>query len=398
MNGRSIATTVIALCSCVLAGSAGLSGLPVLRLEKEAIAQVSVLPDAILPFDADLQQFQQQIGSAIVAVSVVTLDPRRPDLRLRPFWASPLQIPGLLDTQAAARREGAAIAINAGFFSRITHQPLGALRAEGQWVSSPILGRGVMAWSDSGEFLFTRANFSERIRTSDGRQLEILDFNSGYFRAGFARYTSTWGTHYTAETDNEVAIAVVDDRVNGIYPAGVAGSLRVAIPANGYLLVARQAEAATTARQLEIGEQLSLETRIEPASIDLYPYAIGAGPLLVQNNRVVLDAELEQFRPPFPSQRAARSAIGLTADGFLKLVTAGKGEEDTGVTLYEMALLMQQLGSRDALNLDGGTSSTLVVGDRIVNFPGTPPRVQNYLGVFPANRTPALPNAPSRWP
>ncbi|MEM9567634.1 MAG: phosphodiester glycosidase family protein, partial [Cyanobacteria bacterium P01_E01_bin.34] len=90
----------------------------------------------------------------------------------------------------------------------------------------------------------------------------------------------------------------------------------------------------------------------------------------------------ERFRPPFPTQRAARSAVGLTAERQLLFVTAGKGEEDTGITLGEMAVLMQQLGSQQALNLDGGTSSTLYVGDRVVNFNGRPPRVHNYLGIF----------------
>ncbi|WP_156820061.1 phosphodiester glycosidase family protein [Synechococcus sp. PCC 7336] len=337
---------------------------------------------AIAPSTHSLQQFQVAIGNIAVSVSVVEIDPHQPDFKLRPFWSSPAQIPGLLDTQSAARQAGAAIAINGGFFSRITHQPLGALRLNGEWVSSPILGRGVMAWSDRGEFLFTRAHFRERVTTSGGTQFELVDLNSGYFRAGLARYTPIWGRDYSTETDREVILSVASDRIVNRQTADLAGSLSVPIPRRGYLLVARQTEAADLARQLSIGETLWVETRIEPADLDRFPHALGAGPLLLKSGRIVLDAELEQFRPPFPTQRAARSAVGYTANGKLLFVTAGKGEEETGITLSEMARLMQQLGSRDALNLDGGTSSTLYAGDRIVNFTGRPPRVHNSLGWF----------------
>ena len=153
---------VVAVVMGVVGGIAALgwTGLRPIRsqpTEPYAVVQPSLAATGIV---ADLQQFERRVESGTVAVSVVTLNPQQANVYLRPFWASPLQVPGLLDTQSAAVREGAAIAINGGFFSRITHQPLGALRSEGQWVSSPILGRGVMAWNDAGEFLFSRVTFS----------------------------------------------------------------------------------------------------------------------------------------------------------------------------------------------------------------------------------------------
>ena len=59
---------------------------------------------------------------------------------------------------------------------------------------------------------------------------------------------------------------------------------------------------------------------------------------------------------------AARSAVGFTPDGyFLILAVSGKGQdpESTGITLEELADLMRRLGCRQALNLDGGSSTTL---------------------------------------
>src|SRR5439155_600379 len=65
------------------------------------------------------------------------------------------------------------------------------------------------------------------------------------------------------------------------------------------------------------------------------------------------------------------TAVGITAGNKVLLVTVdGRGGRlNTGMTLREMAELMVQLGARDAMNLDGGSSATMVVGGRVVNDP-----------------------------
>ena len=61
---------------------------------------------------------------------------------------------------------------------------------------------------------------------------------------------------------------------------------------------------------------------------------------------------------------AARSAVGFTSDGYMIiLAVAGKGQdpESSGITLEELSDLMRRLGCASALNLDGGSSTTLYV-------------------------------------
>ena len=72
----------------------------------------------------------------------------------------------------------------------------------------------------------------------------------------------------------------------------------------------------------------------------------------------------------------------------LLLVVDGRQEFSRGYTLVELARLMRSLGAEDALNLDGGGSSTMVgIGPgghlRVVNSPsdGQQRRVANALGV-----------------
>ncbi len=69
----------------------------------------------------------------------------------------------------------------------------------------------------------------------------------------------------------------------------------------------------------------------------------------------------------------------MTADGRIYFVTVdgrefeGEGQEGSpasiGLAIEELRSLMQWLGARDAINLDGGGSTTLVVRGRIVNRP-----------------------------
>ncbi|MBY0359235.1 MAG: phosphodiester glycosidase family protein [Candidatus Obscuribacterales bacterium] len=61
---------------------------------------------------------------------------------------------------------------------------------------------------------------------------------------------------------------------------------------------------------------------------------------------------------------AARSAFGITGDGYaLFVAVAGKGQEDgtSGLTIFQMADLMKKLGCQQAINLDGGASTTMFV-------------------------------------
>lgn len=92
--------------------------------------------------------------------------------------------------------------------------------------------------------------------------------------------------------------------------------------------------------------------------------ALGAGPQLLPDtahaeaftdfvdDRLIRDAIGTQ-------QRTARSAVGLRSDGTLVWVMVSQTEPDSGMTLAELAELMTALNAQKALNLDGGTSSSL---------------------------------------
>jgi len=64
-----------------------------------------------------------------------------------------------------------------------------------------------------------------------------------------------------------------------------------------------------------------LRRKAPPSQLATLPQILGAGPILVQNRQIVLDAKAEGFSDAFIRETAARSAIGTTVEGTL-LITA----------------------------------------------------------------------------
>jgi hypothetical protein len=101
-----------------------------------------------------------------------------------------------------------------------------------------------------------------------------------------------------------------------------------------------------------------------------------AGPMLVRGGRSVTgDAEgfsaaSHQFDSDIMAGRHPRAAIGLTAAGALLAVACdGRADDEAGLTMGELATALLDLGAVDAMNLDGGGSTSLVCHGVLRNTP-----------------------------
>ncbi len=327
----------------------------------------------------------QPVGSPITVISF-ELEPRTPGLKLRPIMPngsnSVQSIAGTVPLIQTAQQAQSIVAINGGFFNRINQLPLGLIQIDGQVRSGPILNRGVMAWNANGTVEFDRYSLQETA-TIGNQSLPLTHLNSAFVQAGIARYTPAWGSSYQTLSDGEVVMEVVGDRISTQTTIPTVGTT-VPIPANGYLLTFRSNR--TAAASVTIGTPVVLNSAPSNPKIASAFYAIGGGPLLLKDRQVVLDAAAEKFSAAFIKERAARSAIGRLSNGNLLIVsvqpTLGRG----GPTLTEMTQIMQQLGAIDALNLDGGSSTTLHLGGfggYILDRPSrSSARVHNAIGIF----------------
>lgn len=93
------------------------------------------------------------------------------------------------------------------------------------------------------------------------------------------------------------------------------------------------------------------------------------GPALVKGGQVTVSSSDEVGRAMTSNPR---TAIGQISEGhYLLVVSDGRTKESTGLSLRQLAELMQSLGAQIAYNLDGGGSSTMVFQGRVVNNPTT---------------------------
>jgi hypothetical protein len=312
-------------------------------------------------------QWRQEVVRGY-GVTWLEIDPQQ--YTMRPVWEGSRGQTGLAPLPALVQQVQGVAAINGGFFNRNTQLPLGAIRWQGQWYSGPILNRGMAAWNDRGEVLFTRAQLQAQVQVNQGTPIVIQTVNSGYVHKGIARYTPNWGATYTPLTAGETVITVVQNRV-----VGVTNGNLIPIPLDGYVLVGRGV--AHLGSQLPPGATVHLSQQLLPPTLQNYPHGLGAGPLLLNDGRVVLAPDQEHFQPFFQHQKAPRSALGVTRSGRWLWVTVGGNEADQqGPTLAELCQIMQDVGAVAALNLDGGTSTSLVLGGQVL-VPGS--RVHNGL-------------------
>ncbi|WP_421657889.1 phosphodiester glycosidase family protein [Leptothermofonsia sp. ETS-13] len=321
------------------------------------------------------------LGGNRFPVVWLAVNPLQPGIRLKPILPNPGTMTGIASLPQTVRLAQAAAAINGGFFNRNNQLPLGAIRLDGRWLSGPILNRGAIAWNSSGAFKIDRLALQETLITSTGQRLPLTHLNSGYIQAGIARYTSDWGPTYTPLSDNEILVLVQNNRIINQQTIPTAGSQPIPIPANGYLLVLRSNRTAATS--LAVGSSLRLESVTNPPDFSSYPQIVAAGPLLLQNRQIVLDAPAEKFSRAFATEKASRSAIGQAANGHLLIAAVHTDIRGVGATLTDIAQIMQQLGAINALNLDGGSSTTLYLGGQILDRPPrTVARVHNGIGIF----------------
>jgi hypothetical protein len=101
-----------------------------------------------------------------------------------------------------------------------------------------------------------------------------------------------------------------------------------------------------------------------------------AGPLLLEDGGPVLEGDHEgfsagsrQFDSDITDGRYPRAALGLAGDRILAVACDGRAHREAGLTLHELADVLKHLGATDAINLDGGGSTSLVCGGRLRNRP-----------------------------
>ena len=111
---------------------------------------------------------------------------------------------------------------------------------------------------------------------------------------------------------------------------------------------------------------------------------VGGGPVLIKDGEIniTFTEELIWGGVGEFDERRARTAVCHTKDGHVLLFVAN---ESPGMAFDKLADVLFDLGCHEALNLDGGGSTHMTIGDQLVNYPFVNRQIPTILAIVPAD-------------
>jgi Phosphodiester glycosidase len=289
----------------------------------------------------------------------------------------------IMDTETVpetASRHGAIAAVNAGFFLLPSGDPAGIYKLHGQLVSDTRRPRGAVGIVRGGptpRLIFGRVAATMRLRVRrrgrpDG-DIEIAGVDTTRQLGKLTLFTPAYHTH------TDTAPGGLEWVIQG-RPLRVTGKPRMSgktpIPKNGFVLSFGGPRPPVPLSTLQPGSLVDLETLYLPVEGQVADWSqardiVGGAGLLLLDGKVVEDWTMEKFTAGFAETRHPRTLIGTHRDGSVWLVTVDGRQPalSHGMTLQELRDLSRRIGLTNALNLDGGGSTTMWAAGRILNSP-----------------------------
>ena len=232
-------------------------------------------------------------------------------------------------------------------------------------------GTDFSGWRDKGwksrtvyEGITLRSYTDSMFNSSQAIYVADIDTAAGSFEFGVAAADSTVVTSVFAASENTLAA------INGTF-FSIEGRYNVHFVQVNDSIVAETDEKEFGIRATGLFAATGEETDIsswgperEDSGTVGYEDAIVSGPLLIDDG---VDIPLDSTG--FNAHRHPRSLAGITADGHILFVAVDGRQPGyaEGMSLFELRQLAHCLGCTDALNLDGGGSTTLVIAGEGAN-------------------------------
>ena len=319
-----------------------------------------------------------------VSIWMLRLDPAKVDLQAA---LSNDEIMGVESVAGIAERHKPIAAINAGFFLP-NGDPAGVMAIDGRLVSDTRRQRGAIGISRDKtgvKLVFARLRAAASLvlqnnsPNDDGQAMTTIaidGIDTTRLRGQLMLYTPS----YHADTDTaKGGLEWVIDRQRGRLISGPHRDGKTRIPARGFVLSFGGERAPEALQLLGRGTRVRLDVSYEPDEGEpkswlLAQDIVGGAGLLIRDGRDIEDWSIERFNQGFAENRHPRTMIGTAADSTIWLVTVDgrQPEQSVGMTLVELRALAHRVGLVNALNLDGGGSTTMWVQGQVVNRPSDP--------------------------
>jgi hypothetical protein len=286
------------------------------------------------------------------------------------------------------------VGVNGDFFAG-NGPPTGIVMRNSALDAAPIQSRSSLAIAPDGMLTVAKVSFDGTWRGTGQRRQ--FDLNDPPVAGHTTLYTSAWGAATPAETPGVVenVIAALPPLLPNAIVTGTVteqdGAGGIPIPPGGAVLVARGAQAPHLSAEAPVGTAVQIRPTLTPSWSGQLA-AIGGGPMLVTGGKAVFRTD-EAFDDAVLNVRGARSAVGQLEDGRILLVTVegGGSAYSAGMTNYELANAMVQLGAVTAMGLGSGTPAGMAFDGTLLTRPSTktePPisdaLLLSYTGVYAA--------------
>jgi hypothetical protein len=275
-------------------------------------------------------------------------------------------------------------AVNGGFFSFETGWPIHNQLVNGK----PVLGipttKSSFVMAEDKKIYIDRFNFTGTVISKIGAALTINESNTNRVAGKTFLYTSFKGaTTGTDASGAEVTLKIIseplvtnDTLITVVTQQGIGNS---SIPADGFVVSAGSGAPATfITANIAVGDTvrvyLAYKSSAATKAKRLTQLITGNGHLIRNGVPYPTLGDYDQSGTSFNEARHPRTFVGMNEDTTkIYLCTVdGRQASSLGMNFTEMANFLIGLGVKDAFNLDGGGSTTMVVRGAVVNSPSDP--------------------------
>jgi exopolysaccharide biosynthesis protein len=331
-------------------------------------------------------RFIKNLNRGSVIINILEIDTKQ-GFMVKPALAQPNTIWAKATLPEIVAREGAIAGINANYFTN-RGMPIGSLAIDREWITGPYSRRASVSIDKEGKLHFARPSISGSL-TVYKSELGNSNALSAYFPAGKknADFNLKVDNINQSEKLNSNGISFFNhwwqEQVN-------CGNGRACLLVDGSGIVRTRVNTYDSANPIQPtrtdyvlsassddklgnifrGDKLTLTWYSDPDWSNTV-HVVGGGPYLISRGEVVLNEKIEGFTSRSGIGGVApRTAVGMTAPGrFIWLTADGRQKDSVGLSLWELSALLKEIGVIEAINLDGGGSTTLVLNNQIINSP-----------------------------
>lgn len=256
--------------------------------------------------------------------------------------------------------EDAIAGINASYFKPDSGIPLGTSIIDNKVITGPLYKRVAFGITSDKKYRMQKIDIIGNIDIGKKAKLFLFNINQPVFsNHRFTVYTDQWGMQTPKTSANYIHVAVKNGNIRNIKTSSIY------IPRGGFVIVGPH---KFFPKYINKQDKITYSVKLIPENWNNMQYAIGGGPFLVKDGKKFIDKQ--NFTPSFLWKKLPRTALGYTKAGTLVIVTIDgykKGISD-GATMSELSQIMWDFGCYNAMNLDGGTSTQMVIKGKLVNY------------------------------